>query len=263
MHAHPVLNFSFSCIRKPNKLSVVTRQKAFCMASLFTVREHGKSVRNSPHDTNTVCHFESIQLRFQARPLKWLPCVRVEGRGRSRRVCFVWELLAASQGFLKARATWRHPNSSLTQKHKDALDELPVGSTSIRSRVSPARKWVTLYSPIHPQTGPSIPSCPRASTAPTLICRLNYLIKEWLNIKRRRHPALFIRSATERITDSVSMVFLIENFTKLICDVHPVLLSLISAVIQTATVMEMITVSFSKILMHQFSKVLHVHVYDS
>lgn len=95
--------------KKPNEMSVAPRQKAFCMTSLLTVSEHGKSVRNSPHDTNTVCHFESIWLRFQARPLKWLPCVRVEGRGRSRRVCFVWELLAALWGFLKARKTWRHP----------------------------------------------------------------------------------------------------------------------------------------------------------
>lgn len=168
------------------------------MTSPFTVREHGKSVRNSPHDTNTVCHFESIRLRFLARPLKWLPCVRVEGRGRSRRVCFVWALLAASRGFLKARATWRRPNSSLTQKHKDALDEHPAGSARIRSWVSPARKWVTLYSPIHPQTGPSIPSCPRASTPPTLICRLNYLIKDWLNFKGRRHPALQPRALLTR-----------------------------------------------------------------
>ncbi len=47
------------------------------------------------------------------------------------------------------------PNSSLTQKHKGALDELPLGSTSIRYRVSPARKWVTFYSPIHPSTDES------------------------------------------------------------------------------------------------------------
>lgn len=119
----------------------------------------------------------------------------------------------------------------------------------------------------HPYAdGSLIPSCPRASTAPTLICRLNYLIKEWPNFKHRRHPALFIRSATERIIES--LLFLIENSSQN---------SFVMSLNSTSFALEFnfsndsdsdcdgndYRLPLNKIWTHQFSTVLHVHVYDS
>lgn len=126
----------------------------------------------------------------------------------------VWELRGEADlcGFALSESSWHRrkdswkPNSSLTQKHTDALDELPDGSTRVRSRVSPVRKWVTLYSPIHPQTFPPLLH-PESLVAKGWNSYFN-LSTQLFNphFKRRRHPA--IRSATERITDSVSLLLI-------------------------------------------------------
>lgn len=169
------------------------REKAFCMTSLFTVREHGKSVRNSTRHKYSLS-FREYLARFLSQASQMASmCER-----------------QISAGMLCLRALGidaRIPESPTAPWLRSTRMNFPMEVRESDLGFLRSGNESHFIPPIHSQTIP-----PLLHPESLVAMGWNSYFNLWTQLfnphfKRRRHPA--IRSATERNTDSVSALFLI------------------------------------------------------